>query len=213
LKHNLEKKIFSEIKKEIDNSSKLEDEYVNKLSKTFGKRFVKALKTVREKGVKKYIFFPSTRTVWIVIGRERDYQVIPEVDFCTCDDFYFRVINQEISLCYHLVAQKLSIIMDEYEEINENDEIFESLMKEWREVKIVVTSLPSVEKENIRITSKAILSMEDNLNIKELLGKVKAEGFDVLSNHHLAVILSSDPKKRFECKNGSWIIKKGFIRE
>jgi predicted nucleic acid-binding Zn finger protein len=211
LKQYLEKKIFSEIQKEIDNREKLKDGHVNKLSKIFGKRFDKALKTLSEKGVKKYIFFPSTRTVWIVIGRERDYHVIPEVDYCTCDDFYFRVINHEVSLCYHLVSQKLSIILDEFEVINENDEIFESLMREWREVKIEERTLPSVEIENIRIVSKAILSIENNLNIKELLTKVKAEGFDVLTNRHLAVMLSRDPKKRFKCKNGIWSIKKGFI--
>jgi predicted nucleic acid-binding Zn finger protein len=207
----MEKKIFSEIQKEIDNRDNLKDEHVNKLSKIFGKRLYNALKTLREKGVKKYVFFPSTRTVWIVVGRERDYQVIPEVDFCTCDDFYFRVINHEVSLCYHLVAQKLSIILEEYEVINENDELFENLMKEWREVKIEERTLPSVEIENIRAISIAILSVESNLNIKELLGKVKSEGFDVLTNRHLAVMLSRDQKKRFKCENGIWSIKKGFI--
>jgi hypothetical protein len=103
------------------------------------------------------------------------------------------------------------MILDEFEVINENDEIFESLMKEWREVKIEERTLPSVEIENIRVISKAILSIENNLNIKELLTMVMAEGFDVLTNRHLAVILSRDPNKRFKCENGIWSIKKGFI--
>ena len=85
--------------------------------------------------VKKYVFEPSGRIVWIVVGRERDYQVLPEVNYCTCEDYYFRVLDGEILLCYHLLAQKLAEALGKYEEIKESDSLYETLTAEWRFIK------------------------------------------------------------------------------
>ena len=41
-------------------------------------------------------------------GRGRDYQVLPDSLFCTCDDYYFRVMEHKKQLCYHIIAQQLS---------------------------------------------------------------------------------------------------------
>ena len=84
--------------------------------------------------IKKYIFKPSGRIAWIVIGKEREYLVMPAADFCTCDDFYFRVMDREVHLCYHLIAQKLAEALMWYDLINERDELYTSLMEEWRKV-------------------------------------------------------------------------------
>jgi predicted nucleic acid-binding Zn finger protein len=50
---------------------------------------------VKEKRVKKYIFKPSNRVRWIVVGRTRDYIVLPSVGYCSCEDFFFRVMSHE----------------------------------------------------------------------------------------------------------------------
>ena len=105
------------------------------LAKKFGKRFENAWKAVVEGAVKKYVFEPSGRIVWIVVGRERDYQVLPEVNYCTCEDYYFRVLDGEILLCYHLLAQKLAEALGKYEEIKESDSLYETLTAEWRFIK------------------------------------------------------------------------------
>ena len=102
------------------------------LVKLFGQRFNKAWEVVEERRVKKYIFEPSNRTVWIVIGKQRDYLIMPAADFCTCDDFYFRVMDGQIHLCYHLIAQKLSEASQIHDTYEERDELYEALMKEWR---------------------------------------------------------------------------------
>ncbi|MFP3985697.1 MAG: hypothetical protein ACLFU9_07030, partial [Candidatus Bathyarchaeia archaeon] len=82
--------------------------------------------------VKKYVFKPSSRIVWIVVGKERDYLIMPTADFCTCNDFYFRVMDKQIHLCYHLIAQKLAETLESYELYEEEDELYEVLMKEWK---------------------------------------------------------------------------------
>ncbi|HJX23715.1 MAG TPA: hypothetical protein VJ574_04795 [Candidatus Bathyarchaeia archaeon] len=101
----------------------------------FGKRFENAWKAINEGRIKKYVFSPSHRVAWIVVGRERDYQILPIVNYCTCDDFYFRVIDGLTHLCYHLIAQRLAEALDFYEKIEEEDDLYDLLMGEWREFK------------------------------------------------------------------------------
>jgi predicted nucleic acid-binding Zn finger protein len=57
---------------------------------------------------------------------------MPEAEFCTCDDFYFRVLDRQVHLCYHLIAQKLAKNLEWYEAIEDHDEIYDSLMAEWK---------------------------------------------------------------------------------
>jgi predicted nucleic acid-binding Zn finger protein len=111
---------------------KLSGKSLTELYELFGQRFVKALGALKENRVKKYVFKPSGRTVWIVIGRERDYLIMPEAEFCMCDDFYFRVLDKKIHLCYHLIAQKIARNLEWYETLEENDKLYESLMNEWK---------------------------------------------------------------------------------
>jgi predicted nucleic acid-binding Zn finger protein len=111
---------------------KLSGKNLTELYDLFGQRFTKALEALKENRVKKYTFKPSTRTVWIVVGRERDYLIMPEADFCTCDDFYFRVLDRKVHLCYHLIAQKIARNLCWFDVIDEHDELYASLMSEWK---------------------------------------------------------------------------------
>jgi len=111
---------------------RIEDIDLDKLSAAFGERFGKAWETVKDKRVKKYLFRPSNRVVWIVVGRERDYLIMPAADFCTCDDFYFRVMDKQVHLCYHLIAQKLAETLEEHVVYEEEDELYGVLMREWK---------------------------------------------------------------------------------
>jgi len=111
---------------------KLSGKNLTGLYDLFGQRFTKALEALKENRVKKYTFRPSNRVVWIVVGRERDYLIMAEADFCTCDDFYFRVLDKKIHLCYHLLAQKIARNLGWFAPIDENDELYECLMNEWK---------------------------------------------------------------------------------
>ena len=118
--------------KKAKTEGKLTGKDLTNLYEIFGQRFTRAFEALKENRVKKYVFKPSGKTVWIVVGRERDYLIMPEAEFCTCDDFYFRVLDREVHLCYHLIAQKLAKNLDWYEAIDEHDELYESLMNEWK---------------------------------------------------------------------------------
>ena len=123
---------LNSICKEAKAQGKLTGKSLTKLYEIFGQRFINAFEALKEERVKKYVFKPSDRVVWIVVGKERDYLLMPEAEFCSCDDFYFRVLDREIHLCYHLIAQKIANILEWYETIEERDELYESLMKEWK---------------------------------------------------------------------------------
>jgi predicted nucleic acid-binding Zn finger protein len=129
---NSEVNILRNICKKAKKEGKLTGKNLTKLYEVFGQRFIKAFEALKENRVKKYVFKPSGRIVWIVVGKERDYLLMPEAEFCTCDDFYFRVLDREVHLCYHLIAQKIANILKWYDALEERDELYDSLMKEWK---------------------------------------------------------------------------------
>jgi len=132
MNENSEIETLNAICREAKAEGKLSGKNVTGLYELFGQRFTKALEALNENRVKKYVFKPSGRTVWIVIGRERDYLIMPEAEFCTCDDFYFRVLDRKIHLCYHLIAQKIARNLGWYETLEETDELYKTLMNEWK---------------------------------------------------------------------------------
>jgi predicted nucleic acid-binding Zn finger protein len=125
---------LNKICKESNAVGRVTGVHLTQLSAAFGSRFVKAWKALKEKRIKKYVFDPSGRIIWIVVGKGREYLIMPAADFCSCDDFYFRVMDREVHLCYHLIAQKLAEALKWYDFIEERDELYNSLLEEWRKV-------------------------------------------------------------------------------
>jgi len=132
MNENSEIEALNAICKEAKAEGKLSGKNLTKLYEIFGQRFTKAFEALKENRVKKYVFKSSGKTVWIVVGRERDYLIMPEAEFCTCDDFYFRVLDREVHLCYHLIAQKIARNLGWYEKIEESDKLYDTLMNEWK---------------------------------------------------------------------------------
>lgn len=200
-----EEATFSLICKDIREAGCLTDDQQSKMAKIFGGRFTAAYSALEEGKVKKYVFYPSGRVVWIVAGKERDYQILPLANFCSCFDFYFRVINHEISFCYHLIAQKLSEALGKYIVIEEPDTSFTPLMEKWREAIGWKRRLSITEVENVRKIAIEVLSEEKELSTDRLLGEVRGAGF-ALNTRHLASILVADKSKRFKHVNGLWTL-------
>lgn len=132
MNENSEIEALNAICKEAKAEGKLSGKNLTKLYEIFGQRFTKAFEALKENRVKKYVFKSSGKTVWIVVGRERDYLIMPEAEFCMCDDFYFRVLDREVHLCYHLIAQKIARNLGWYETIEESDKLYDTLMNEWK---------------------------------------------------------------------------------
>ena len=127
-----ERRILEQICDELRSTPTLTQAQWDRLRSSLGDRFEKAWQLVGQRRVKKYVFEPSGRVIWIIVGRESEYQVLPESGYCDCSDFYFRVVDGEAGLCYHLMGQKLADALGKYEEVREGDEFYEPLMEEWR---------------------------------------------------------------------------------
>ncbi|MFX1318288.1 MAG: hypothetical protein ACFE9D_03230 [Promethearchaeota archaeon] len=101
------------------------------LNRLCGDRFWKALQAVANDLVKKYVFEPSGREAWVVVGKSRDYRVLSEV-YCDCEDFYINVIvKRTADLCYHILAQILAKALSKYSEIRIDDMRYNTLREEW----------------------------------------------------------------------------------
>jgi predicted nucleic acid-binding Zn finger protein len=127
-------KVLEQVCDEAKTKRELMGNHLTQLSEAFGSRFTKAWETLKEKRVKKYVFSPSGRIVWIVVGREREYQIMPAAGFCSCDDFYFRVMDREAHICYHLIAQRIADALGWYDKIEEEDRLYDILLEEWKKV-------------------------------------------------------------------------------
>jgi len=104
----------------------------DRLMKAFGAKFEKAEELVASSAVKKYVFEPSGRVMWIVVGREQDYTVVPGL-YCQCDDFYINVVvKRKASACYHLIAQLIAEKKGMFEEFRVPDSDFIRLNSEWK---------------------------------------------------------------------------------
>lgn len=62
--------------------------------------------------VKQIEFAPSGKKLWVVVGSDSEYWVDPELDFCSCKDFYFNALSSQggsaggSQCCYHLKSVK-----------------------------------------------------------------------------------------------------------
>ena len=127
-----ERRVLEGICDELRTSRELTRAQWERLRTALGERFDKAWRAVEGHRVKRYVFEPSDRTAWIVVGRESEYQVLPASGYCDCNDFYFRVVDGEAGLCYHFTAQRLAEALGAYDGVREDDEFYEGLMAEWR---------------------------------------------------------------------------------
>jgi len=121
---------LEDICKAVRAEGKVLEPHVSRLSEAFGQRVNKALDALNEGRIKKYIFQPSGRVVWIVVGKNRDYIVMPAIDYCSCYDFYFQFDRGHV--CYHIIAQKLAEATGAFDQFEDDDQFFSVLIKEWK---------------------------------------------------------------------------------
>jgi predicted nucleic acid-binding Zn finger protein len=131
-KRKKETLILSKICNELRTKGELSSKESLNSVKLFRKRYDDAINLVDENCIKKYIFKPSRRILWVVEGRKKEYQIFPETNFCSCDDYYFRVMKFEKDLCYHLIAQKIAEALSKYQKMEMSDSDYASITKKFR---------------------------------------------------------------------------------
>jgi len=131
-----ETSLLENVCKGIHTEGTVSEAHLKLLAEVFGQRSARALEALNEGRIKKYVFKPSNRVVWIVVGKRRDYLIKPEADYCSCDDFYFQFDHGH--LCYHIIAQKLAEAAGKYDLFEDDDQFFDVLIKEWKATEVRV---------------------------------------------------------------------------
>jgi len=130
MKKTPEAHVLEDICKTVKSEGQVSESQVARLSEAFGQRVTKALEALQEGRIKKYVFKPSGRVVWIVVGKRRDYLVMPTIDYCSCYDFYFQFDRGHV--CYHIIAQKLAEATGKFDAFEDDDQFYNVLIKEWK---------------------------------------------------------------------------------
>jgi predicted nucleic acid-binding Zn finger protein len=117
---------------ELRSVRKLSERMKDVLLKTFGERFTNGWKLANSRKVKRYEFKPSGRVVWAVQGRKGQYQVMPDIPFCYCDDYYFRVMDKKRGLCYHIIAQRIAETLGKFVRVSKRDAEYSTITDRWR---------------------------------------------------------------------------------
>jgi predicted nucleic acid-binding Zn finger protein len=138
--YQLENRMMREAYEELESRGELSTRLRDKLEKTFGERFTNGWKLANSRRVRRYEFKPSSRVVWVVQGRKSEYQVMPDIPFCYCDDYYFRVMDKKRGLCYHIIAQHIAEALNKFEKISKRDSQYSSITDHWRAKELAESS-------------------------------------------------------------------------
>ena len=82
----------------------------------------RAIDTVLAGGVKECTFLPSGRRLVTVVGKLGDEFLDPEKPYCSCSNFYFRVLGGREETCYHLISYEIAAKAGRVDVIEFNDE-------------------------------------------------------------------------------------------
>ena len=118
---NIEKTII-ELFEEIKQNKIISGDLLIKGMTLFGEKFEKAIFLVKNQNVIKIIGSPSGRIVWKVIGDRNDYIIYP-LKYCQCVNFNISMNDKKVSLCKHLIAQKIAESLNQFriEEIPDDE--------------------------------------------------------------------------------------------
>jgi len=130
--YELENELMAEAVAELKSAGKLSERQKDRLSKTFGERYTNGWKLANSHKVRRYEFKPSKRVVWAVQGRKGEYQVMPDIPFCYCDDYYFRVMDRKRGLCYHIIAQRVAEALNQFTKLSKKDSQYSTITDRWR---------------------------------------------------------------------------------
>jgi len=102
---------------------------LRRLRETFGARADQAWNLVKFSKVKRYVFKPSGKVAWTVVG-ETEHLIYEVVGYCHCTDFFLNFDTGYI--CQHIIAQKLAEGKGRFERVEMKDEDYNKFMSRWR---------------------------------------------------------------------------------
>ncbi len=88
----------------------------------YGTKLDRAVDVVLAGGVKESVFLPSRRKVITVVGRLGDEFVDPDKPYCSCSNFFFKVLGGREEICYHILAYRIAVKTGKIDTVEFHDE-------------------------------------------------------------------------------------------
>jgi len=77
-------------------------------------------KYVNSYRLKLHYFIPSKRHLWTIVGKNDEYWLDPEIDYCSCRHFFFKTLSGK-DKCQHLKIISDLIKNENYDRIEFSD--------------------------------------------------------------------------------------------
>lgn len=120
---------FSNFFMNIEKNGYNERDMIKYIEEIFPDKSEKVIE-VLNKGILKYLYKPSNRSVWIALGEKSEHIIYPKL-YCSCQDFYKSVvIKRKRVFCKHILAQIISEALKLYKEVELEDAEFKKLVKD-----------------------------------------------------------------------------------
>ena len=94
----------------------------------YGSKADQAVRTALSGGVKEHKFTPSGRTVNTVVGSQGDEFIDPKRSYCSCSNYFFRVIGGKDETCYHLLSYRIASELGTVEVVTFDDEEYGQIL-------------------------------------------------------------------------------------
>jgi len=82
---------------------------------------------ISQNRVKLHLFEPSQRSIWTIVGKEKEHWLDPESNFCSCSGYYFGMLKNK-KPCYHIESIHIARQEKKFETIKFSDDEYDSFI-------------------------------------------------------------------------------------
>ena len=123
--------LLSKLFEKAKHSIIMDEDFISYIESIFPDKSLDVIETLK-RGITKYIYEPSNRTVWTAMGANQEHLLYPKL-FCSCQDFYKNVVvHKKRNYCKHILAQLISEGFKNFKEIKLEENKFKDLVKDLK---------------------------------------------------------------------------------
>ncbi|MFW9900803.1 MAG: hypothetical protein ACFFDY_05895 [Candidatus Thorarchaeota archaeon] len=127
----MSKDLLFQVFKEAKKKQIIDEKFITFLDDIYPNKSTSVIEVLK-RGIIKYTYKPSNRTVWTAQGENQEHLIYPKL-YCSCQDFYKNVvIKKKRIFCKHILAQVISEALNQFKIITLDDNKFKELISELK---------------------------------------------------------------------------------
>ena len=127
----MSKDLLFQVFKEAKDKQIIDEKFITFLNDIYPNKSTSVIEVLK-RGIIKYIYKPSNRTVWTAQGENQEHLIYPKL-YCSCQDFYKNVvIKKKRKFCKHILAQVISEALNQFKIVTLEDNKFRELISELK---------------------------------------------------------------------------------